>query len=237
MPKRPNRIAAPIAMVAVSLALAALPAGNEDPPPVPTAVDEASSHPCYLLHEREFAARFWVWDPNHDKWVGGRVSWATNESLLFYAFNRRNPEALLKITDGRGFNDDWWGDFAALSDLELHLTISNMETREYWKRPVGPRLTTWEPPASTDRRRVVCASPHYKGSEADGFQCVWGTGLSSREAWRDNGRRWFHQTLVNSLLACPRQPLVGFRHSRSAAVQFAERVRAEEAPTTGGGRT
>lgn len=150
------------------------------------ATEEASTHPWYYLHNGKFAVRLWMWDPNRDRWLEGRVSWSTQESLLFYVFNRRNPEVMLKILDGRQHNNHSWGDFAAMSDLRIQMNVVNMRTREYWRVQSGRSHDMGGAP--TDRRRIVCASPHYRDSEVDGFQCVWGAGLSSREAWRDNGR-------------------------------------------------
>ena len=144
-----------------------------------------SRHPYYYLHNGEFAVRLWVYDPNRNKWVDGRPSWITKDSILFYAFSRSNPEVMIKLLDGRKHNGHWWGDFASMSDLKIVLRVWNMRTREYWNVQSSRAL---DQGATGDRRRVVCASPHYNNSKTDGYNCAWGAGTSSREAWRDDGR-------------------------------------------------
>ena len=41
---------------------------------------------------------------------------------------------------------------------------------------------------SGGRRCIVCSWPQYNESKRHGYRCVWGTGLSSREAWDRDGR-------------------------------------------------
>ena len=171
----------------ITLLLLTLLAGvarGDDPPA--DVMAESSTHPFYFFQEDDFAARFWVFDPNRDQWVQGRVSWSTNETLLFYAFNRRDPQGLIKVIDGRGFNGHWWGDFAALSDLRVYVRVWNMETLEHWNVESGRHRDLFRD--STDPRRMVCVQPGYKDREVVGYQCVWGAGISSREAWRLDDR-------------------------------------------------
>lgn len=167
-----------------SIALLAVPAWGAEPPV--SAPAESHTHPFYYFQNDDFAARFWVFDPNQDEWVQGRVSWSTNETLLFYTFNRRDPQGLIKVIDGRRFNDHWWGDFAALTDLRVYVRVWNMDTLEHWNVKSGRHRDLFQ--NSTDIRRMVCIEPGYKDREVVGYQCVWGTGMSGREAWRDDGR-------------------------------------------------
>lgn len=176
----PTTLAAGLAALVLFLA----PASGQEPPAV--AIEETGTPLWYYLQDRNFAVRLAVWDPNNHKWVQGRIAWNTNESLIFYTFSRHNPEALVKILDGRGYNGHWWGDFAALSDLRLFVTIYSMSTHEYWNIQSGRAHDMGA--ERSDKRRMVCASPHYRSSKIDGFQCVWGTGLSSREAYGRDGR-------------------------------------------------
>ena len=139
------------------------------------------------LQQGEFRARLWMWDENRDDWARAKIAWNTNENVAFYVFSRDNPEAVVKLLDGRPFNGHWWADFATMSDLRLHLMVWNDRTDEIWRVDSG-RAKDLFSDRPADRRRIVCAWPQYNKSERRGDWCVWGTGTSSREAWDHNGR-------------------------------------------------
>ncbi len=52
----------------------------------------------------------------------------TDDSAIFYFFNPSNLELLVKVLDGCLFNDRYWVFFAATTDVEFTLTVTDLET-------------------------------------------------------------------------------------------------------------
>ncbi len=53
---------------------------------------------------------------------------STNESGLFWFFGPENVELIVKLLDGRDYNEHFWVFYGALSDLEYWITITDTQT-------------------------------------------------------------------------------------------------------------
>ncbi len=53
---------------------------------------------------------------------------STNESGLFWFFGPENVELIVKLLDGRGYNQHFWAFYGALSDVEYWVTITDTRT-------------------------------------------------------------------------------------------------------------
>lgn len=139
------------------------------------------------MHSHQFRIQYWIKDPKTDKWVAGKARWKNHQAILFFVFDRENPEAMLKILDGRRFNDHWWGDFAVISDLETHLRVEHRGTGDAWIVWTGKvRQFYRNAPLRTQERLILCAWPE---DAAEGiYQCQYGTSVSVRDAWDHRGR-------------------------------------------------
>ena len=63
----------------------------------------------------------------------------TDDSGAFYFFNAANIELIVKVLDGRSFNDHFWVFYGALSDTKFSIRVKDTETgrcREYFN-PLG----------------------------------------------------------------------------------------------------
>ena len=69
----------------------------------------------------------------------GKAIPATDESGYFWFFNESNIELVVKVLDGRAFNDRFWVFYGALSDVEYWVTITDTETaaRRVYHNPPG----------------------------------------------------------------------------------------------------
>ena len=155
------------------------------------------------LKRGEFEVRWWVLDPTPPpgKWVEGRVAWSTDQNVLFWAFDRQNPEAMLKVLDGRSINGHWWGDYAVMTDLRTWMSVRNRRTGDEWIVETA-RVHQWFRSSRGDNRRLVCAWPRRNESRINGYQCVFGAGLSSREAYDRRGtipRKFWTERVVGYL--------------------------------------
>jgi len=139
------------------------------------------------MHQRQFRVDYWIKDPAIDEWVQARARWKNHQSILFYVFDRENPEALLKLLDGRRINDHWWADFAVVSDLTTWLRVRNVKTDDAWNVWTGRVKDFYRnAPLRLQERLILCAWPD---GAADGvYQCSYGTTVSARDAWDRRGR-------------------------------------------------
>jgi len=89
----------------------------------------------YRLH-----ADWWVRDERTDD---GNALPIREETGGFWFFTADNPEVIVKVLDGCGSNDHHWIYAAGLTDVEVHLSVTDTETGEIWSR-VNP----WQQPFS-----------------------------------------------------------------------------------------
>jgi ELWxxDGT repeat protein len=111
------------------------------------------------------------------------------ESGLFWLFDRRNPELMVKILDGAGINGHHWVFVASLSDLEAEITVEDRasgETRRYL-RPAGNLCGLADLGAfATARSQLALAHPELRlagltpntGGVDPGFRRGDGVGVS-----------------------------------------------------------
>ncbi|MEM1180534.1 MAG: hypothetical protein AAGM22_19470 [Acidobacteriota bacterium] len=69
----------------------------------------------------------------------GMVEPLTGDTGAFWFFGADNLELLVKVLDGRGFNGHFWIFYASLTNVELTLTVEDLETgqRRTYRNPLG----------------------------------------------------------------------------------------------------
>jgi large repetitive protein len=69
------------------------------------------------------------------------VPFGSDDSGLFYFFNPDNWEILVKVLDGCGVNDHWWVFFAATTNVQFELRVTDTSTGEVvpYTNPLGHR--------------------------------------------------------------------------------------------------
>ena len=72
---------------------------------------------------------------------GRVVPFGSDDSGLFYFFNPDNWELLVKVLDGCGVNGHWWVFFAATTNVEFELRVTDTSTGEVvpYANPLGHR--------------------------------------------------------------------------------------------------
>ncbi len=85
-------------------------------------------------------ADWWVRD---ERTKDGTALAIREETGGFWFFTADNPEIIVKVLDGCGSNDHHWIYAAGLTDVEVHLSVTDTETGEIWSR-VNP----WQQPFS-----------------------------------------------------------------------------------------
>lgn len=144
-------------------------------------------HAHEWMHSRQFDIDWWIKDPATDEWVRAKARWKNHQAILFYVFDRENPEGLLKLLDGRRVNNHWWGDFAVVSDLTTSLRVENKRTGHTWIVWTGKVKDFYRnAPLRVQERLILCTWP--EGSPKGIYQCSYGTSVSSRDAWDHRGR-------------------------------------------------
>lgn len=150
-----------------------------------------------FLHNVEFSmafsARQDVPNPVTPGFTGKVAAWPSSKGVLFWAFDPENPEALVKVLDGRDHNGHWWLDFAATSDL-LTLTVvgpvaGRHDTDQYWVVWTGPTSLIPRFPGSGPGL-VHCARPWRMKAVEPSTWCPVigpGTSVSLRDAWDADG--------------------------------------------------
>ncbi|MEM8996602.1 MAG: hypothetical protein AAGF23_17590, partial [Acidobacteriota bacterium] len=63
----------------------------------------------------------------------------TADTGTFWFFDAQNLELLVKVLDGRGFNGHFWVFYASLTNVEMTLTVEDLETgvRRTYRNPIG----------------------------------------------------------------------------------------------------
>ena len=153
---------------------------NGLPVPAPTAAAEPVS-----LQRSQFDISFSA--NANDSTAIGESGWSSDKGVLYWLFDPQNPEALVKVLDGRSWNGHWWFDLAVASDLRSVTRVIHVETGDEWVAITGFGKDVFREPGEAANRLVHCAFP---ASRADGGCAVsgYGTTVSLRDAWNSSGR-------------------------------------------------
>ena len=119
--------------------------------------------------------------------IGKSANWSSDQGVLYWLFDSQNPEALVKVLDGRSINGHWWFDLAVASDLRSVTRVTHRGTGDEWVAITGFGKDVFSEPDGTEERLVYCA---YPASRADNKCAIWGYGttVSLRDAWDPSGR-------------------------------------------------
>ena len=118
--------------------------------------------------------------------IGRSANWSSNKGVLFWLFDSENPEALVKVLDGRNTNGHWWFDLAVTSDLRSVTRVMHRGAAQEWVVLTGLGKDIFNEPGETADRLVHCAFPK---DRADNYCAFWGFGttISLRDAWDSSG--------------------------------------------------
>ena len=155
-----------------------------DRSPIPVALPTVAA--ASTLHGSRFSINFSA--RANDSTVAGRsAGWSSDKGVLYWLFDSDNPEALVKVLDGRTTNGHWWLDLAVTSDLRSLTRTSHRGSGEEWVAITGLGRDVFTDPGDTADRLVHCA---YPASRADNRCAFWGYGttISLRDAWDSSGR-------------------------------------------------
>ncbi len=97
---------------------------NDDPPP-PACVADATT---LCLNDGRFQARLHWRFPSGLEGEGQAIGLASDDSGLFYFLNPNNAEMLLKVLTGCPVNERYWVFFAATTNVEFLLTVTDTQT-------------------------------------------------------------------------------------------------------------
>jgi len=98
---------------------------------VPVVQEGAPESPCAgCLHQERFVTAVRWRDHRTGAEGSGYAVYLSDETVLFWFFNERNVELLVKVLDGRRQNGHFWVFYGGLSDLEYWLTVTDRETGE-----------------------------------------------------------------------------------------------------------
>ncbi len=124
---------------------------------------------------------------NDSETVGKSAGWSSDKGVLYWLFDSGNPEALVKVLDGRGLNGHWWFDLAVASDLPSAARVTHRDTGDEWVAMTGFGRDVYSDPGDAANRLVHCARP---ASRTDNGCAVsgYGTTVSLRDAWDSSGR-------------------------------------------------
>ncbi len=153
------------------------------PAPLPTSAPTAAAEPA-TLQGSQFRINFSA-NANDSTFIG-ESSWSSDQGVLYWLFDPQNPEALVKVLDGRSWNGHWWFDLAVASDLYSVTRVIHVETGDEWVVLTGFGKDVFREPGASANRLVHCAFP---ASRADGGCAVsgYGTTVSLRDAWDSTG--------------------------------------------------
>ena len=138
-----------------------------------------------LQHSR-FRVNFGA-EANGSTIVGRSAGWSSDKGVLYSLFDSDNPEALVKVLDGRSVNGHWWLDLAVTSDLHTATRVTHRDTGDEWVAITGLGKDVFIDPGAAANRLVHCAFPK---SRTDNFCTLsgYGTTVSLRDAWDSAGR-------------------------------------------------
>lgn len=150
----------------------------------------------YSLNNNEFETFLTVDVPGRNPVFAARSrQYQSEQAIVYWAFDRGNPEALFKLLDGRGYNGHWWLDLAVTSDLHTQTELWHWkarrgrgEPRRYWIIRTGKaRDILNRPPKNMNPNALIhCAYP----KDITDRECKilgYGTSLSMRDAFDQDG--------------------------------------------------
>ena len=122
--------------------------------------------------------------------------WSSRKGILFWTFDPDNPEALVKVLDGRQHNAHWWMDVVVASDLVTTTAVRHKGTGAAWAVETGRarEFGITDPDIADDL--MHCATPWDRPDD----QCAivgFGTTVSLRDAWTSGGlipRKYYAET-------------------------------------------
>lgn len=138
------------------------------------------------LYGAQFSVNFSA-RANGSTTVGKSAGWSSEKGVLYALFDSDNPEALVKVLDGRTTNGHWWFDLAVTSDLRSVTRVTHRGSGEEWVAITGMGRDVFTDPGGTADRLVHCAYPANRTDNrcaASGY----GTTISMRDAWDASGR-------------------------------------------------
>ena len=153
------------------------------PPPPPDDPDDPPGEPS--LHDGQFQLAFVATasNRNHD---GQVAAWPSSKGILFWVFDAENPEALVKVLDGRSINTHWWMDVAVTSDLKTATRARHRGTGAAWTVQTGRAKEFGITDPDIADELVHCAAPLDRADQ----QCAivgFGTTVSLRDGWTADG--------------------------------------------------
>ena len=151
------------------------------PPPDPPTDPPGGS----TLHDGQFELAFLASanNRNHD---GQVANWSSRKGILFWLFDAENPEALVKVLDGRLTNGFWWMDVAVTSDLRTATQVRHQGTSASWSVQTGRAREFGITDSDIADELIHCATPLDRSDR----QCAivgLGTTVSLRDAWTAQG--------------------------------------------------
>jgi len=106
------------------------PALLQRPQTLPESAGCAASQESLCLAGGRFQVQVDFVDPRDGAAGRGKAIPLTGDTGVFWFFDPKNLEAMIKILDGRGANGHFWIIFGALSDVEYTITVTDTETGE-----------------------------------------------------------------------------------------------------------
>lgn len=102
---------------------------------------EADAQTLCLNVDGRFQVRATFEAPDGASGAATTFDLAQRDSGIFYFFNVDNPEMLVKVLDGCGINDRFWVLFAATTDVQFTLTVTDTLTGLFkvYENPQGQR--------------------------------------------------------------------------------------------------
>ena len=138
------------------------------------------------LHGSGFSVTFGA-RANDSTVVGRSAGWSSDKGVLYWLFDSDNPEALVKVLDGRTTNGHWWLDLAVTSDLRSLTRVTHRGSGEEWVAITGLGRDVFTDPGAAADRLVHCAYPANRADNRCAFS-GYGTTISLRDAWDSHGR-------------------------------------------------
>ena len=151
---------------------------DPEPPPPPTG--------GATLHDGTFSLSF-VATANNRNHNGTVADWSSSKGVLFWVFDDENPEALMKVLDGRLTNGSWWMDVAVTSDLLTTTNIRHETTGATWGFQTGRASNFGITDPDIANELVHCAAPLDRSDQQCAIVGI-GTTVSLRDAWDLQGR-------------------------------------------------
>ena len=97
---------------------------------IPEGFDPRAGGEYLFFQDCRFVATVDWNDPSTGESGRGVAERLSDDTGMFWFFDRRNIELTVKLIDGRGFNDHWWVFWSHMTSLEITLEITDRTTGE-----------------------------------------------------------------------------------------------------------